>query len=96
MESQPAVKSYFFGKGYRDLFMTIKDSWESNLDSVGDYWEKTEEYWDEGFLSRFLCVVTVFSALSSVVFGSLWFVCLSLVHTVMLAVFFLPIYRHLS
>lgn len=76
--------------------MTIKDSWESNLDSAGDYWEKTKDYWDGGFFSKFLCVFTVFSALSIIVFGSLWFVCLSVVHTVMLAVLFLPIYLSFS
>ena len=96
MKPQPAVKSYFFGKGYRDLFKTMKDSWKMNLSSAADYWGKTQDCWHESHLSKFLCVVTVFSALSIVVFGTLWFVALSLVHTVILGLFFLPIYLSFS
>ena len=31
MENQPAIKSYVFEKGYKDLWNTIQDSWKANL-----------------------------------------------------------------
>lgn len=33
---QPAKVSYFFGKGYTDLWNTIKESWSRNIHSAGD------------------------------------------------------------
>ena len=34
---QPAKKSYFFDKGYRDLGNTIKGAWARNADSIRKY-----------------------------------------------------------
>lgn len=34
---QPAKKSYFFDKGYRDLGNTIRDAWRSNGHSMEEY-----------------------------------------------------------
>ena len=34
---QPAKKSYFFDKGYRDLGNTIKGAWIRNFDSIKMY-----------------------------------------------------------
>lgn len=35
-QPQPAKVSYFFGKGYSDLWNTIKESWSRNIHSAGD------------------------------------------------------------
>lgn len=35
--TEPAIKSYFFGKGYQDLINVIKESWQRNLASAGDF-----------------------------------------------------------
>jgi len=93
METQPAIKSYFFGKGYQDLFNTIKDSWNMNLASAKKYWNKTTDFWDEdNHLYKILSVATAFSALSVIVFGSIWFAVLSILHILILGSFFLVIY----
>ena len=34
---QPAKKSYFFDKGYKDLSNTIKGAWTRNSDSIKGY-----------------------------------------------------------
>ncbi len=93
---QPAIKSYFFGKGYRDLGNTIKDSWFMNLVSAGDYWKKTVKFWNEGGLYMLGAVATAFAALSVVVFGTAWFLVLSTIHIVILAIFFSLIYISFS
>ena len=31
---QPAKVSYFFGKGYTDLWNTIKESWSRNIHTI--------------------------------------------------------------
>ena len=40
---QPAKKSYFFGKGYRDVGNTIKGAWKRNFDSISGFKEKIED-----------------------------------------------------
>jgi len=93
MEIQPAIKSYFFGKGYRDLSNTIKDSWNMNLGSAKKYWDKTGDFWDEdNHFYKVPSVATAFAALSVIVFGSIWFALLSILHIIILLSFFLVIY----
>lgn len=36
----PAIRSYFSGKGYRDLWATIAESWQRNLDSAEEFFDK--------------------------------------------------------
>ena len=43
MKAQPAIKSYFFEKGYKDLWETIKNSWGYNIESAQSYFEKTDD-----------------------------------------------------
>jgi len=93
---QPAIKSYFFGKGYRDLGNTIRDSWLMNLDSARNYWEKTVEFWHKGDFFMLGSVAMAFAALSVVVFGTAWFLVLSAVHILILTIFFSLIYISFS
>src|SRR5258708_3755286 len=37
---EPAIKSYFFGKGYTDLAATIAESWERNLASAREHFAR--------------------------------------------------------
>lgn len=92
IKEQPAIKSYFFGKGYRDLANTIKDSWLMNIDSMVDYWDKTKKFWNKGNIFMAATIATVFAAISVVIFGTLWFVTLSIFHIVFLGLLFLLIY----
>ncbi|KKG06107.1 TRAFAC clade GTPase domain-containing protein [Methanosarcina mazei] len=36
-DPQPAKKSYFFGKGYKDLWNTVKGAWQRNTESIDKY-----------------------------------------------------------
>ena len=48
---QPAKKSYFFGKGYRDVGNTIKGAWRRNFASLGKFKNKVKgktSYKEEG------------------------------------------------
>jgi len=97
MEKQPAKKSYFFGKGYRDLSNTIRDSWQRNLTSAQDYLKKTKEYWNRSENAwKLVALFFLFAALSVIVFGSLFFLALSAIHIVILATVFLVIYVSFS
>ena len=46
---QPAKLSYFFGKGYKDLWNTIKESWSRNINSAK---EKLHRFDDEAEVKR--------------------------------------------
>jgi hypothetical protein len=89
--TEPAIESYFFGKGYRDLIAVIKESWESNLDSTKKFFskiEKTSEWWKEALSFIFWGG----AGISVIVFGTLVFVAVSLLHIVFISSFFLLIY----
>jgi hypothetical protein len=89
--AEPAIKSYFFGKGYHDLWAVIKESWERNLDSTKDFFsriKKDGEWWQNAFSFIFWGGAGV----SVIVFGTLFFVAVSLLHILLLSSFFLLIY----
>ncbi|MDP8228698.1 MAG: hypothetical protein P9M15_04530 [Candidatus Electryoneaceae bacterium] len=92
IEKQPAIKSYFFGKGYRDLGNTIADSWKMNGQSAKKYWTKSLDRWEEGGFKLFLAVAMAFAALSVWIFGTIFFSLFSVVHIIILGTFFLTIY----
>lgn len=91
-EIQPAIKSYFFGKGYRDLWNTIAESWKLNLGSAKSFWVTASRRWNNGSFEILAAIAMAFAALSVVLFGTLWFGILSAVHIVILAIFFSIIY----
>jgi len=68
----PAVKSYFFGKGYTDLWATIADAWQRNLETASDYRHKGNSWLEEEHLGKILAAFCYGAALSVVVFGSLF------------------------
>lgn len=89
--TEPAIKSYFFGKGYRDLIAVIKESWESNLESTKDFFSRIKrfgEWWEKALSFIFWGGAGV----SVIVFGTLFFVTVSLLHILLLGSFFLLIY----
>jgi hypothetical protein len=84
--TEPAIKSYFFGKGYRDLVAVIKESWNLNLKSAKDFFARAKTSSDAG---------SIFwrgAGISVIVFGMLFFVAISLLHILLLGLFFLLIY----
>lgn len=87
-KTQPARTSYFFGKGYRDLWHTIKAAFRRNMDSAHDYWEQHTANDEHGVSSliAIACCVTLY------VFGTLWTLFFSLLHVIVLGLFFLLVY----
>lgn len=50
---QPAKKSYFFDKGYKDLANTIKGAWTRNFDSIRKHASNLRIYVIVNFLKSF-------------------------------------------
>lgn len=88
----PAVKSYFFGKGYNDLYATIIDSWDRNIASAADFWKNGIDALSNDLPERFVAAVHFAAAVSVVAFGTLFFLVFSAIHIVILLTFFLVIY----
>ncbi len=87
---EPAIKSYFFGKGYRDLKETITDSWRRNLASAKDHFSKVQTYLSTD--EKPWAIVWGTAGISVVLFGTAIFLLASAVHIVVLLTFFLLIY----
>ncbi len=88
--SEPAIKSYFFDKGYRDLRATIADSWRRNLASAKDHFDKVGAHLRTD--DNHLAIVWGAAGVSVVIFGTAIFLVASAVHVAVLATFFLLIY----
>jgi hypothetical protein len=86
MKAQPAIKSYFFEKGYTDLWNTINSSWKYNLASAKSYFEKTNNN------NWFYKILFFMAGLSVVIFGTAFFLCISVLHIAILLSFFMLIY----
>jgi hypothetical protein len=89
---QPAVKSYFFGKGFKDLYRMIRDFWALNLASARQYYERSKQHWADGGWSMLPALPYAFAAGSIFFFGSIWFIIVTTIHVLILAIFFLLIY----
>ncbi|KHD07857.1 hypothetical protein PN36_13170 [Candidatus Thiomargarita nelsonii] len=89
--TEPAIKSYFFGKGYRDLGAVIKESWERNLDSTKDFFSKIKKD-GEGWQKALSFIFWGGAGVSVIIFGTVFFVAVSLFHILLLSSFFLLIY----
>ena len=90
----PAIRSYFFGKGYRDLGATISDSWHRNLASAREFFDKAPggDEPEEIFLSG----VWIAAGISTLVFGTAFFLVASTLHILLLCLFFLLVYSGFS
>jgi Double-GTPase 2 len=89
---EPAIKSYFFGKGYTDLAATIADSWERNLASAREHFARASRLTSTDKAEKALAIIQVTAGISVVVFGTAIFLCASAVHVAVLLAFFLLIY----
>lgn len=91
---QPAKKSYFFGKGYVDLFNTVKGAWKRNLISIEKYKTHISNSRKENgkviFLFKF--VLNILAMLSVFVFGSLIMLVISIINMVILLSFMTVVY----
>ena len=89
-QPEPAIKSYFFGKGYRDLGQTIRESWDRNLASAQDHFAKVRTHL--GSEETWWAVLWGAAGVSVVLFGTAVFLLASLVHVLFLGSLFLVIY----
>ncbi|KAB5605340.1 TRAFAC clade GTPase domain-containing protein [Bifidobacterium jacchi] len=87
-QEQPARLSYFFGKGYADLWNTIKGAWAENMNSVRMQSAYITQYGlssPQGLLHlvALICIVvfgTVITAVTSVIHIGVLVVCFCLVY----------------
>ena len=81
---QPARKSYYFEKGYTDLFNTIKGAWTNNWASVAHYWSKVKSTTSATDISDweklFYVVMYGIATISVVVVGTIITILLSIIH----------------
>ncbi len=92
---QPAKKSYFFDKGYRDLLATIKGAWQRNLASIVKFKDNiaaSRIAGDSKFVFVFKLILNVLAMVAVVVFGSIITAAVSLINIVVLLVFMLFVY----
>ena len=90
---QPAKKSYFFDKGYKDLGNTIKGAWIRNWDSVKKYVDNLKDLGDKSAAGKwFLGILNVIAIIAVFVFGSAITAVLTVLHVVVLLVFMLLVY----
>ncbi len=95
VNTDPAIKSYFFGKGYTDLLNTIKGSWKKNIISAKNFFSKIDrngEWWEATLSVLFWGGAGV----SVVIFGTVFFCIISLLHILILGLFFGLIYLAFS
>lgn len=72
--TEPAIKSYFFGKGYSDLRNTIVDCWQLN-------WASAEHFFNSARSTNFFYGAGWIAAgISVVVFGTAFFLIVSALH----------------
>lgn len=89
---QPARKSYFFGKGYRDLRKTVSESWEANVDSAQKLFARARPYFDDNAANWFLGIFFGAAGISVFIAGAVTFLLTSAVHILILGVFFGVVY----
>ena len=85
---EPAKVSYFFGKGYTDLWNTIKEAWARNLFSAK---EKLALAGENGYIS-FSGGLNLVAAISIFVFGSIISAITTAIHVAVLVIFFALVY----
>lgn len=90
--AEPAIKSYFFDKGYRDLWATIQASWQRNLATCEEHFAEVRRLVPGEPADTAQAVFRGAAGVSVVVFGTAVFVLASVVHVLVLGLFFLLIY----
>lgn len=90
---QPAKKSYFFDKGYKDLANTIKGAWSRNGDSIRKYTDNLQDLDDKSLVSKiFLVIVNVIAIIAVVLFGSIITAIITTANIVLLLAFMAVVY----
>lgn len=90
---QPAIKSYFFSKGYVDLLNTIKGAWRRNGDSIKKYVNNCKNIQYDDFSVKVLkFVANLLAGLAVIVCGSVITAVITVINVVILLAFMLLVY----
>jgi hypothetical protein len=95
---QPSKKSYFFGKGYRDLWNTIAGAWDRNLQSIGKYKDHISSLDFDGskIIAVFGFIINGLAILAVFIFGSIITLLMAAANIVVLFSFMLLVYIFFS
>jgi transcriptional regulator of nitric oxide reductase len=88
----PAIRSYFFGKGYVDLRAVIVDTWRRNLASAQKELAAMRGLWPRSWTGKGLSLVRGAAAVSVLIFGTGFFLIASVLHVALLMTLFLLVY----
>ena len=89
----PAIRSYFFGKGFQDLRETIRASWWRNHESAQAHFRRGGEHFSgEGMEEKAQGILFGTAGVSVMVFGTVVFLAASAVHVVILLALLAVIY----
>lgn len=90
---QPAKKSYFFDKGYKDLGNTIKGAWVRNWESVRNYAANLGELGESSATGKlFFGILNVLAIIAVFLFGSAITAVITFINIFILLVFMLLVY----
>lgn len=89
----PAIRSYFFGKGFHDLWDTIRASWRHNQESAQEHFRRAGPLFSSDDMSeKAFGLVLGTAGVSVLVFGTAVFLAASAVHVLILALLVALIY----
>lgn len=90
---QPAKKSYFFDKGYKDLGNTIKGAWARNFDSIRIYRNNLSDLGDKTFAVKCLLgLANILAMIAVLVCGSVITAIITCINVIILLVFMAVVY----
>ena len=91
---QPAKKSYFFDKGYKDLANTIKGAWKRNINSINDYKANIKVARGSGgkIVIALKIIVNAMGIIAVLLFGSIITCIITLLNITILLLFMLCVY----
>ncbi len=93
MIKEPAKKSYWFGRGYSDLFHTIRRSFSYDVDVISEDWDKVKDaLCNFRFVSIFYIIINLLSILFIAIFGFAFTSILSVIHIAIVAVIMVFVY----
>lgn len=93
-DPQPAKKSYYFDKGYKDLGNTVKGAWQRNFVSIGEYKDniKVSKSVDDTGVFIFKLILNLLAMIGVLVVGSAITLVLSTINIAILLVFMAIVY----
>jgi len=92
-QPQPAKKSYFFDKGYKDLGNTIKGAWARNSDSIHGYIDNLGDLAYRALIPKiFLWILNVLAMIAVIICGSAITAVITVINVVVLVAFMCVVY----